>query len=252
MKITKLVPWLANCQFFMSFDAITEEHDRFQVGFGTAFGRAFDTYKTLQEAKESLGLLMLYSICGGKRELYDRITQSTEAKSTVCGRLFKKGDGVYRCSDCGFDDTCVMCVDCFVLANHEGHDYSFHYTLTGSGCCDCGDKEAWKIPLLCDIHKEHTAEPDIEPGDYNLIKDAITEILHEISNVLILSSSERYLEQTYESIQKRYSGDASYSLLVWNDEDHVYEDVVSICVDTLDCSRELGKQYAKIIDEVVI
>lgn len=31
----------------------------------------------------------------------------------LCGKVFKGGEPVYSCRDCGLDGTCVLCVDCF-------------------------------------------------------------------------------------------------------------------------------------------
>ena len=69
-----------------------------------------------------------------------------------CGKTFEKGDIVYSCKDCGLDSTCVMCVECFKNTQHKDHDVSYHFSQGSGGCCDCGDLEAWKIPLSCKIH----------------------------------------------------------------------------------------------------
>ena len=31
----------------------------------------------------------------------------------LCGKIFKSGEPIYSCRDCGVDQTCVRCVDCF-------------------------------------------------------------------------------------------------------------------------------------------
>ena len=55
--------------------------------------------------------------------------------------------------DCGLDDTCVMCARCFKASEHQSHNTTVRFsTGTGGGCCDCGDKEAWKVPGTCKIH----------------------------------------------------------------------------------------------------
>ncbi|KAI9474806.1 hypothetical protein BDB00DRAFT_879700 [Zychaea mexicana] len=69
-----------------------------------------------------------------------------------CGHLFKKGESVYRCRSCGLDDTCVLCARCFHATNHDGHDVKIWISRGAGGCCDCGDPEAWKVPLECSIH----------------------------------------------------------------------------------------------------
>lgn len=54
--------------------------------------------------------------------------------------------------NCGLDDTCVFCSKCFHATDHDGHDILFSVSPGSGGCCDCGDPEAWKIPLKCNIH----------------------------------------------------------------------------------------------------
>lgn len=61
----------------------------------------------------------------------------------VCSYVFQCVDG--KCdlilyidhSECGKDQTCVMCHDCFVHSVHMHHKYIMHIS-TGGGCCDCG------------------------------------------------------------------------------------------------------------------
>ena len=69
-----------------------------------------------------------------------------------CGHIFADGEGIYRCLDCGLDDTCVLCAKCFKASDHNGHNTSFHYSKGSGGCCDCGDSEAWKSEQTCTIH----------------------------------------------------------------------------------------------------
>ncbi|KAI7861581.1 hypothetical protein BDF14DRAFT_1867467 [Spinellus fusiger] len=69
-----------------------------------------------------------------------------------CGHVFRKGEPVYRCRNCGLDDTCVFCSKCFHATDHDGHDVLFSVSPGSGGCCDCGDQEAWKVPLECKVH----------------------------------------------------------------------------------------------------
>ncbi|GAA5856549.1 hypothetical protein JCM8547_005859 [Rhodosporidiobolus lusitaniae] len=64
-----------------------------------------------------------------------------------CGHVFRAGESVYRCRDCGLDPTCVLCAKCFHGSSHsrEGHDVTVStHAGVGAGCCDCGDGEAWR------------------------------------------------------------------------------------------------------------
>lgn len=86
-----------------------------------------------------------------------------------CGRKFKVGEPIYRCHECGFDETCVLCIHCFNAKDHESHhvyvDISSEFS---SGICDCGDSEAFVNPLHCkaeeedsESHEEDTPEGDV-------------------------------------------------------------------------------------------
>lgn len=50
------------------------------------------------------------------------------------------------------DPTCVLCVSCFKQSAHRQHRYKMG-TSGGGGCCDCGDKEAWKSEPFCQEHR---------------------------------------------------------------------------------------------------
>jgi hypothetical protein len=95
--------------------------------------------------------------------LGDSISQD---QNGPCGHIFADGEGIYRCYDCGLDDTCVMCVRCFKASDHTGHNTSFHYSTGSGGCCDCGDVEAWKVDQTCTIHCKKP----------NLVNEALTPI----------------------------------------------------------------------------
>jgi len=82
----------------------------------------------------------------------------------VCQHPFKKNDIVWVCRTCQADETCVLCHNCFIQSDHEGHDVAFYHAQAG-GCCDCGDPDAWDPRGFCPHHgpksgKDHgIAEP---------------------------------------------------------------------------------------------
>lgn len=41
-------------------------------------------------------------------------------------------------------------MECFKNSNHEGHRFVVRDAV--GGCCDCGDKEAWKEEGFCKFH----------------------------------------------------------------------------------------------------
>ncbi|PCH33185.1 hypothetical protein WOLCODRAFT_111408 [Wolfiporia cocos MD-104 SS10] len=78
-----------------------------------------------------------------------------------CGHIFKKGEACFRCKDCALDDSCVLCSRCFEATNHSDHNISFFIAQQSGGCCDCGDIEAWRVPINCPYHP-----PKQETSDY--------------------------------------------------------------------------------------
>ena len=69
----------------------------------------------------------------------------------VCAKTLKTGDVAWKCEDCEKDPTCIICKDCFEKGNHEGHRVWLKTDV--SGCCDCGDPEAWDEKGCCPDHK---------------------------------------------------------------------------------------------------
>ncbi|GAA5930684.1 hypothetical protein JCM3775_003841 [Rhodotorula graminis] len=79
-----------------------------------------------------------------------------------CAHVFRPGESVYRCRDCGTDPTCVLCARCFHASSHArlGHDITVStHAGVGAGCCDCGDAEAWKPGRQRDC-RYHSVEHD--------------------------------------------------------------------------------------------
>lgn len=83
---------------------------------------------------------------------------------SVCGYVFKKGDLVWTCRQCSKDPTCVQCDACFKKSNHKGHEVYFHRSEGGSGCCDCGDAEAWAPSGNCSDHNCFHRDDSYDPS----------------------------------------------------------------------------------------
>ncbi|SCU85809.1 LADA_0D09868g1_1 [Lachancea dasiensis] len=110
-----------------------------------------------------------------------------------CGRKFLPGEPIYRCKECGYDETCVLCIHCFHPDDHKGHHvYTSICSLLNTGICDCGDVEAWHNSLHC---RAELSDSDLEDQDFDhdegfqsvemhqLIENALTEILDHFLDV---------------------------------------------------------------------
>lgn len=71
---------------------------------------------------EDLAQTLLFSvleqyICNGDPSSV--LAQPLDKPPSVCGRVFKMGEPTYSCRECGMDNTCVLCVDCFKNSDHR-------------------------------------------------------------------------------------------------------------------------------------
>ncbi|KAI8082748.1 uncharacterized protein BX664DRAFT_301151 [Halteromyces radiatus] len=193
-----------------------------------------------------------------------------------CGHLFKKGESVYRCRNCGLDDTCVMCSRCFHATNHDGHDVKIWISRGAGGCCDCGDPEAWKIPLECRIHSLSATHndagvkivrPTMEPYDtiptelLNSIHDTIAVVLDYLLETFAASPEDvspgsimdvlKDCEESHAALGIRDTSKerrSAYSCVLWNDERHSFEEVNDIVVRATKCSKAAAQKVAENVD----
>lgn len=174
------------------------------------------------------------------------------AKGKPCGHIFKNGEATYRCKTCTADDTCVLCARCFDASDHEGHQVYVSVSPGNSGCCDCGDDEAWVRPVHCNIHSPDpelqskaagkAREGSVLPDELlETIRITVARTLDYLIDVFSCSPEQLRLPKSEESIllderQSRLTskwydpGDQpeeceEYCLVLWNDEKHTVNDV---------------------------
>jgi E3 ubiquitin-protein ligase UBR1 len=174
------------------------------------------------------------------------------AKGKPCGHIFKNGEATYRCKTCTADDTCVLCARCFDASDHEGHQVYVSVSPGNSGCCDCGDDEAWVRPVHCNIHSADATSESKAAGKapegsrlpdelLESIRITIARTLDYLIDVFSCSPEQLRLPKSEESItqderssrltSKWYDpGDQpeeceEYCLVLWNDEKHTVNDV---------------------------
>ena len=190
------------------------------------------------------------------------------ARGKACGHIFKPGEASYGCRTCSADDTCCLCSRCFDATDHTGHMVRISISPGNSGCCDCGDPEAWRQPIFCTIHSVWEGEQSKGKGKEaaGLPEDLVTNMRMTIGRVFdymcdVISCSPELLRQTktLESIEQDermsrlsstyYGGDTDppgeYAVLLWNDEKHtvidVQEQVARACSTTM--AKGLTRAY---------
>ncbi|KAF2147432.1 uncharacterized protein K452DRAFT_240900 [Aplosporella prunicola CBS 121167] len=199
------------------------------------------------------------------------------ARGHPCGHIFKSGEATYRCKTCTVDDTCVLCAKCFDASDHEGHIVYVSISPGNSGCCDCGDPEAWVRPVHCNIH---TALPGTESKAAGKAKEAsslpddllenvrmtIARAFDYLCDVFSCSPEQLRLPKTEESIRederlsrlmsKWYGGsditepDQEFVLVLWNDEKHTVNDVENQLARACKQTKQFGRDKAYEVDDV--
>lgn len=176
---------------------------------------------------------------------------------SVCGYVFKQGDIVWTCRQCAKDPTCVQCDKCFRKSDHEGHEVYFHRaTGGGSGCCDCGDEEAWSRAGNCIDHNHPSRDncstkdplesvpPELVKGMRPVLKGAISVIVSYIIATVRgfspLDSNLFYLEcrERIEPLVAR----------VHNDDMHTYDQVIH-AFSSIGFDAFTSEQFTRRIDK---
>lgn len=189
---------------------------------------------------------------------------SEAARGKACGHIFKSGDATYRCKTCTTDDTCVLCTRCFEASEHTDHLVSQHISLGNSGCCDCGDAEAWNVPVKCAIHTADMSAkrgkqqegPSLPEELSESIKMTIGRAMDYLCDVISCSPENLRLEKKEDIIrqderqsylnskwyEESQDSDPEFALLLWNDEKHtvveVQQQVARACKATLGFGEE--------------
>ncbi|CCH41213.1 E3 ubiquitin-protein ligase [Wickerhamomyces ciferrii] len=201
-----------------------------------------------------------------------------------CGRKFKRGEPIYRCLDCSFDNTCVLCVHCFNKEDHHGHQVSAAICSgSNTGICDCGDPEAWKRELHCKCNskamEEDNTTSSVFDASYELylqklfdtLLDFIIEVFANQNQTIpvvnkklktLLSSSsldkkDEAKQLIQDDIEKRVLKDNKYNdmstakkmfVVLWNDEFHNFPEAQSAIISATHDSPTAAKLIATRVD----
>jgi len=197
------------------------------------------------------------------------------AKGTACGHIFRSGESTYHCKTCAADDTCVLCARCFENSDHEDHMVFISVSPGNSGCCDCGDKEAWRKEVQCSIHTAgHDSQKQMGKDKapvgslgYQLPADLIESIRMTIArgvdylcdvfscspeqlrlpkNEIAIKNDERLsrLGGIYGDEPKEQNPE--FALVLWNDEKHTVDDVQNQVARA--CSQTKSFGFAKAME----
>lgn len=204
--------------------------------------------------------------------MVDGSEYSEGARGKACGHIFKNGDAAYRCKTCTTDDTCVLCTLCFEASEHTGHLVSQQISQGNTGCCDCGDDEAWKIPVKCAIHTaDNPSNPARQPHVLKIpeelsesIKMTIGRAMDYLCDVISCSPENLRLEKKEDIIrqderqsylnskwyEESQDPNPEFALLLWNDEKHTVEEVKQQVARACKATEKFGHEKALETDDL--
>jgi E3 ubiquitin-protein ligase UBR1 len=172
-----------------------------------------------------------------------------------------------------------MCARCFHATNHIDHNVSFFIAQQPGGCCDCGDEEAWRLPLNCPFHPrssdpENHSTPkvistalsqEIQPVQDFPYRVSVPPELHEtmrrtvgyaldfILDTLDFSPDESFVPANEADLRLQPSADPmmkdQYCVVLWNDDKHSFEEVIKLLCDMTNRTREEASILVHRIDE---
>ena len=194
-----------------------------------------------------------------KFEKYKHFNDGESHKGRNCGKGFDLGQPIYRCQECGMDDTCVLCYRCFNPEDHINHNVMvLSTTEKTSGICDCGDHDAWKNNLNCkadfncpDYETDPNFKEDVDyfrnqRSYYEYLLSSFLDYFIEIfmSNQLLLPHLTPLYENEYNHITLEDTANLSietddktrnipngYFLILFNDEYHTFSHVDAVLSD---------------------
>ena len=115
------------------------------------------TFKMRAKPLEPISTTILQTLFDSQnyKEVSTEIFSNTKKSKAICGKIIKRGDVVFHCLDCEKDPSCIICQECYETGNHVGHRVTIGKNATG--CCDCGDSDAWAPSGFCSDHQGYNA-----------------------------------------------------------------------------------------------
>lgn len=178
------------------FLALSRDGDYVEWVFPKVFENTLDKLAGLDSLEKEVNWLFpnYYSIRSrGRDPTYNAHNHHAFHSSLPCARIFRKGEPIYRCLTCGYDETCALCPYCFQPENHE--DHAVHIMICqreNGGVCDCGDPEAWVKPVKCKYATQedpmgNNLPPMIPPGFLESFLQTIEILLDYVIDVMCQS-----------------------------------------------------------------
>lgn len=154
---------------------------------------------------------------------YNQLMHWVNHQHHPCGRLFHRGETIFRCLTCSHDELCAVCYQCFHQQNHEGHRVHVYVTqLDRGGVCDCGDHEAWVTDNVCPYYDNPPSTPlpaELPEEFYERFAATVRVVLNYFVDVLAFS--DQHLTGAACALPADHAAGAALSPVVYGyDEQH--------------------------------
>ncbi|XP_071476314.1 E3 ubiquitin-protein ligase UBR2-like, partial [Diadema antillarum] len=203
-----------------------------------------------EELNNRVGLPLEWFLFGDDPKVVLEAIKASECPPQLCGHVFKNGEPTYSCRDCAMDPTCVLCIDCFQKSAHKHHRYKMN-TSGGGGYCDCGDEEAWKQEPFCQLHSQGATQPPQNPLD-NFPEEIKRRALNLFRILLRHCRHTLLLEEPKvipEELTPTRTVPEVYCTMLFNDEVHTYDQVISSLKKAIECNSKTALEFATIVDK---
>ena len=145
------------------------------------------------------------------------------------------------------DETCVLCENCFNYEAHKDHNYWYTIGTNSSGSCDCGEEDSWRNDLKC---SSHSIKPktDVNTGESSSASVDTLELKEFVGPIL------DYVMRIFYHYGKKTEPEAhdeNCVLILYNDENHSFDDVITVLNSELEIDPETAEEYAHLIDSKV-
>ncbi|GAB1601270.1 E3 ubiquitin-protein ligase UBR2-like isoform X2 [Argonauta hians] len=189
-------------------------------------------------------------LCGGNPDTVFQQLKEQDAPSQICGHVFKHGELSYSCRDCANDLTCVLCVSCFRQSVHKDHRYRMSIS-SGGGYCDCGDVEAWKSGPHCETHAKGSSLDDVKDHLASLpdeLKGRASELFMCVLQYAIEIMTWEKCDGLPSDLRPDGEPEDSFVTVLFNDELHTFDQVISTLQKAVDCSAKEAADYSTTVD----
>ena len=156
----------------------------------------------LQKLKESfIKFSQIFSYDIPDNSFFKYLKTQEKESNQICAKKLSNVGG-WECKNCGKDSTCIICIECYENSKEKHIGHQLKYKNNVSGCCDCGDPDAWNEKSFCSKHSgifnndndiDQYIKSCFDDNTINNIQNVITEIVTSFNSYILDYENNNYL-----------------------------------------------------------